>query len=75
MPIYTLKNTKTGEESDFTISYDEMNAMEQSGDYVMVPKAIGMKYNNSGKPDNTFRDILKEMKKNLRLKNSSINTF
>lgn len=69
MPIYTFYDSKADEVWDEMMSYDDMEKLTANGDIVMVPQAIRLGYTTQTKhPDDTFRDILREMKKKPGIK-------
>jgi len=81
MPTYSFRNIKTGEEFDEIMSIKNLDQykldnpdLEQllSTPPIGDPVRLGLK-----KPDDTFRDILKQIKKNNDSKRvrSTINTF
>lgn len=81
MPTYSFRNTKTGEEFDEIMPIKNLDQYKiDNPDLEQLlgtpplgdPVRLGLK-----KPDDTFRDILKQIKKNTqsnRIK-SGINTF
>lgn len=81
MPTYSFRNIKTGEEFDQIMSIKKLDQykidnpdLEQllGTPSIGDPVRLGLK-----KPDDTFRDILKQIKKNndSRRVRSTINTF
>ena len=66
MPIYTMKNVKSKKIEDMTLTYDEMKAMVDSGDWereFSAPAQIGGTSMDSGKLPEGFEDKMREMKK------------
>jgi len=81
MPTYSFKNKNTGEEFDEIMSINKLDQYKLDNPHLEQllgtppigdPVRLGMK-----KPDDTFRDILKQIKKNNDSKRvrSTINTF
>lgn len=77
MPTYTFLNKDTQEESDITMSISEIdNFIKENPNLQHVFKPIGIVDPTRlglRKPDSSFRDILKNVKKKNR--GSNINTF
>ena len=80
MPTYTFKNNETGEE------FEEFMSMSNLDDYLKSNPHLTTVINGApalvsgrgmGKPDNGFRDLLKDMKKthSKGISGSTINTF
>ena len=81
MPTYSFRNKETGEEFNEIMSIHKLDQYKLDNPHLEQllgtppigdPVRLGMK-----KPDDTFRDILKQIKKNTqsqRIK-SGINTF
>lgn len=65
MPIYTMKNKKSKKVEDMTLSYDEMQAMLDSGKWEreFSPPNFGSTSMDSGKLPEGFKDRMREMKK------------
>lgn len=75
MPTYTFINTETNEtfEEFFKSWTDKDVFLEENPHIQQGVTPINLKYNNAGKPDEGFRDILREIKKaNPR---GDVNTF
>ena len=80
MPTYKFQNKETEEEFELFMSISELgeylnennNIKQLIGGAPMISSGRGM-----GKPDNGFRDILKEIKKknSKGITRSTINTF
>jgi hypothetical protein len=80
MPTYRFLNNETGEEYENFMSISELDAYLQENPKIiqlvngapMIHSGRGM-----GKPDQGFRDLLKNMKKgnNKGITRSTINTF
>ena len=80
MPTYKFLNTNTGEEFEEFMSISALDQYLQDNPNItqlvngapMISSGRGM-----GKPDNGFRDLLKDMKKkhNKGITRSTINTF
>ncbi|NDG30608.1 hypothetical protein EB118_11125 [bacterium] len=81
MPTYSFRNILTGEEFDQIMSIKKLDQYKiDNPDFEQLlgtpsigdPVRLGLK-----KPDDTFRDILKQIKKNndSRRVRSTINTF
>lgn len=74
MPIYTFRNTQTGEEKDYTLRISELDQFKSDNPHltqIITPK--GMISSHNIKPDSGFRDVLKSIKKANR--GSNINTW
>jgi hypothetical protein len=74
LPTYTFKNKKTGVVSEEFLSLSEREERLKDPDIeqcVSAPSIVSGR--GMGKPDNTFRDILKRIKKHNR--GSKVNTF
>jgi hypothetical protein len=80
MPTYTFRNNETGEE------FDDFMSMSSLDEYLKTNPHLTTVINGApalvsgramGKPDNGFRDLLKDMKKthSKGISRSSINTF
>lgn len=66
MPIYTMKNKKSKKIEEMTLTYDEMQAMLDSGKWereFSPPNQIGGTSMDSGKLPEGFKDKMREMKK------------
>lgn len=65
MPLYSMKNIKTGEISDMHLSFAEREDLLETGEYEQQISGInivsGVKSLNSRTPDG-FKDLLKNMK-------------
>ena len=65
MPLYSMKNIKTGEISDIHLSFAEREALLETGEYEQQISGInivsGVRSLNSRVPDG-FKDLLKNMK-------------
>lgn len=74
MPSYTFRNTETGEEFDdfLTISNRE-KFLEENPHIIQLVSPIRLVAGHATKPDDGFRDILREIKK--ANKNSTVETF
>ncbi len=76
MPTYNLRNKKTNEEFTEFCSFSELEELlKKNSDIEQVPSTGIALHSGRGmqKPDNGFRDILKNVKsKHIR---SNINTF
>ena len=81
MPTYSFRNIKTGEEFDEIMSISKLEEYKLNNPHLEQllgtppigdPVRLGMK-----KPDDTFRDILKQIKKNTDGKRiiSTVNTW
>ena len=81
MPTYSFRNKETGEEFDEIMSIEKLDQYKADNPHLEQllgtppigdPVRLGMK-----KPDDTFRDILKQIKKNNDSKRvrSTINTW
>lgn len=81
MPTYSFRNKETGEEFDEIMSIHKLDQYKADNPHLEQllgtpplgdPVRLGMK-----KPDDTFRDILKQIKKNTDGKRirSTINTW
>jgi hypothetical protein len=80
MPTYTFKNENTGELEEHIIKMSEYDEFVKNNPHLKrsyssdVPNIVGGVYvGNSSKPDEGFRDVLRQVKKNHR--GSKINTF
>lgn len=74
MPLYTIRNNKTGEEIEESLSIKEMESKTKGKDFDVVPSAPVIRHTFEGKkPDKNFRKLLQGIKKNN--KGSTINTF
>ena len=74
MPTYTFVNDETGDTiTDFMKYSEAQQFLEQHPGYKILPCAPLISYNDIKKPDNGFRDRLKEIKKSHH--GSNINTF
>lgn len=66
MPLYSMKNLKTGEISDMHLSFAERETLLETGEYEQQITSIhivsGVKSLHSRTPDG-FKDLLKNMKK------------
>jgi hypothetical protein len=63
MPTYIFRNTETDEVSEIFLKLAEREEYLKSNPHlvqVITPPAF--KYNNAGKPDDSFRDVLKKIK-------------
>ena len=80
MPTYTFRNMNTGEE------FEDFMSMSSLDDYLKSNPHLSTIINEApalvsgrgmGKPDNGFRDLLKDMKKkhSKGISRSTINTF
>jgi len=65
MPLYSMKNIKTGEISDMHLSFAEREDLLEKGEYEQQISGInivsGVRSLNSRTPDG-FKDLLKNMK-------------
>lgn len=75
MPTYNFRNKDTGEEFTEFMSMSEVDKyLNENPNYEQLVTAPAIVSGVSGKkPDSSFRDILKDMKRNHRSK--AINTF
>lgn len=79
-PTYLFRNNETGEEYEEFMSISELDSFLETNPHItqlvngapMIASGRGM-----AKPDNGFRDLLKEMKKknSKGISRSTINTF
>ena len=81
MPSYTFRDTTTGKEWDDIMSLSEREKFLKENPHIeqalcapalVDPSRVGVK-GVKNKPDSSFRDLLKTMKKKHR--GSTINTF
>ena len=66
MPVYTLKNTKTGKEWDITCSYQDLQFELKKKNIVQVfkmPAMVGSTKSNLTRAGGEWQDLLKNMKK------------
>jgi hypothetical protein len=76
MPLYTLRNTETGEIEEVIISIASMTQKTESGKYVQIPGApsivmgVGSPLKNT--PDG-FKDVLREVKRRSPASDMEIN--
>lgn len=83
MPNYTFRNIETGEIIDITMSMKEFDEYRQLNKNKMEQVFEKMNYINDSwkigrkKPDDSFRDVLREIKKkhSQGFTKSNINTF
>jgi hypothetical protein len=77
MPTYTFINSDTGETFTQLMMISEMEDFLQKNPNIKTvpaaPQIVSGVMSGRNKPDNTFRDMLKSIKKNNR--GSKINTF
>ena len=77
MPTYTFINTETDEEfEEFFKSYDERQEFLAANPNIQstIRYAPNVSYNDAKKPDDSFRDILRNIKKGSG-RGANINTF
>ena len=80
LPTYAFHNTKTGEEFEDFMSISQLETfLEENPDIVQLVNGAPMigSGRGMGKPDQGFRDLLKDTKKkhSKGITRSSINTF
>lgn len=79
MPTYHFKDTETGEEFEVSMKISELDEYRAANPtHQTVIKAAAVTYRTSSdKPDNGFRDVLKEIKKNndQHFTKTNINTW
>ena len=66
MPVYTLKNTKTGKEWDITCSYQDLQFELKKKNIEQVfkmPAMVGSTKSNLTRECGDWQDLLKNMKK------------
>ena len=69
MPMYTFHDKKTDEIWEELMTYSAMEKLTKSGDIVQIIQPIRLGYTTQTKhPDDTFRDVLREMKKKPGIK-------
>lgn len=78
MAYYTFQNKETGKEQDFVMPISELDAFKANNPHLeQVLSALGIadptRVGVTSKPDEGFRDILRQVKKNNW--KSNINTF
>lgn len=74
MPIYSIENTISNEVSEVVLSYDQLQEHLQQNPHLRhIITGAPAVVRGSGKPDDSFRDKLKALKKAHR--GSTINTF
>tara|TARA_A200000159_G_C7327457_1_gene341565 strand:+ start:500 stop:736 length:237 start_codon:yes stop_codon:yes gene_type:complete len=69
MPIYTLKDTKTQDEWDVQMSYDDLQiVLDANPEFLHVLKPLKIAANagrsNLSRAGDGWKDVLKEVKKN-----------
>ncbi len=76
MPTYTFINTETKEEFDIFLSWSERDDYLENNTQLsqVIRYAPSIGYNDAKKPDEGFRDILRDIKKGSGAGND-INTF
>jgi hypothetical protein len=76
MPTYTFKNIETNEELEVCMKISEYDQFKLDNPHLKrtFTMAPPLKYNNHGKPDQTFRDILRNIKDKSG-QGANINTF
>lgn len=76
MPTYTFINTETDEEFDIFLSMTERKEYIEANPHLkqVIRYAPKVGYNDAKKPDDGFRDILRDIKKGSGMGNN-INTF
>ena len=79
MPTYSLKNNLTGEKYEEFMNYSELQKLLKDNPHIIqLPSSPSIVSGVSGKkPDNGFRDLLKDMKRkhSRGITRSTINTF
>jgi len=75
MPIYTLKDTKTQDEWDVQMSYDDLQiVLDENPEFLHVLKPLkisaGAGRSNLNKAGDGWKDVLKEVKKNSGRRNN-----
>lgn len=75
MPNYTIRNKKTGKSKIETMTISEMEQFEKDNpqEEVMCGTPLIHSGRGMGKPPDSFRDILRNVKKKHR--RSTVNTF
>lgn len=66
MPLYTIKNTKTDEETNAFMSYEELQDLLKEGSFVQIIKPIKIVQGVGGvlsKTDDGWKEVLKKIKK------------
>ncbi len=66
MPLYTMKNTTTGETQDMMLSISQMEEMRATGDWTQVigaPNLVTHTGNMVNKTSGDWKDHLKNIKK------------
>lgn len=77
MPTYTFLNTETNEELEVVMKISEYDQFKLDNPHLKrtFTSAPPLKYNNHGKPDASFRDLLKHIKKKSGRGAANMNTF
>jgi hypothetical protein len=82
MPTYRFKNTKTGDEWEEFMGISAADKYLEENPHIErlvngAPMLVGSAMGGKTKPDDGFRDLLKDMKKKHSggISKSSINTF
>lgn len=75
MPTYTFKNKDTGEEFTSVLTLSERQDFLEANPHIiqLITKPSGFVSGVNAKPDDGFRDLLREMKR--ANKGSTIETF
>lgn len=74
MPLYNFRNKETNEYVEHLMPYSKIEEfLENNPDLEHTVSAPNISYNDAKKPDDNFRDILRDIKKNSP--RSDINTF
>lgn len=69
MPLYTIKDIKTGHQEDVMMTYSELERFlktHPNKSHVMTAPRIVSGVAGQRRPDEGFRDILRNIKKNNR---------
>jgi Tfp pilus assembly ATPase PilU len=75
MPTYIFRNTETDEISEVWMKMSEREPyLEANPHLVQMFSVPAVSYNDAKKPDDSFRDILRDIKKGSG-KGANINTF
>lgn len=77
MPTYTFIDTKTGESTTTLMTIAQMEAHLRENSHVRLrvgsPRIVSGVASKRNKPDDSFRDVLRSIKR--RHRGSTINTF
>jgi hypothetical protein len=75
MPTYTFRNKETKETFEIVMKMVELDEYKKDNPHleIVITYAPPLKYNNHGKPDDGFRDVLRKIKKEHP--RGDVNTF